>query len=152
MKLNIRLRLGSAVFAGAVLSASFTGAQQTRQSVAQRSEFYSTSRETVLQGTVMSYTAASTVPPLGAHAMIQTASGPVDVHLGSAKLLESSHFTVTTGDTLRIIGENLSYGDGTHFVARVIQKGNLSLAVRSERGFLLQPVGGKAPVAKGGAF
>ena len=97
-------------------------------------------------------TAASTVPPLGAHAMIQTASGPVDVHLGSAKLLESGHFTVTPGDTLRIIGEKVSYGDGIHFVARVIQKGNLSLAVRSERGFLLQPVGVKTPGARGGAF
>lgn len=152
MKLNIRLRLGSAVFAGVVLFVPFTGAQQSRQSVPQRSEFYSMSRETVLEGTVMSFTAASTVPPLGAHAMIQTASGPLDVHLGSAKLLESSHFAVNPGDTLRIIGENLSYGDGTHFVARVIQKGNLSLAVRSRRGFLLQPVGAKTPEPRGGVL
>jgi hypothetical protein len=140
MKPNIRLWLGSAVFAGAILSLSIASAQQTQQKVQSGTtdmRAYDRARETVLEGTVTQYIASSTVPPLGARVILQTSSGSVSVHVGSDKFLEINKLTLSSGDAIRIVGEQLASGDGNIFVARIIQKGGQSLAIRSVRGFPL---------------
>ncbi len=145
MKPFIRFVLPCALLIG--LCAVFShaaGAQQNAQPVSPPSRGYDIVRETLLEGTVLKYTAASTVPPFGAHVLLQTASGPVDVHLASARFLQVNHFSLNAGDTIRVIGESLSYGDGTSFVARVIQKGQQTLAIRSIRGFPLSLGGARA--------
>ena len=138
MKLNIRLCLGCIAVAGAVSAGSFLGAQQQSSAVPQSNAFYDSSRETVLQGKVISYTAESTVPPIGAHVSIQTVYGPVDVHVGSAKLLEQKGFTVATGDSLRITGEVISFGQSSTFAARIIENGTQSVTVRNTKGQVLE--------------
>ena len=140
MKPNIRLWLGSAVFAGAILSLSIASAQQTQQKVQSGTtdmHAYEMARERVLEGTVTQYIASSTVPPLGARVILQTSSGSVSVHVGSDKFLEINKLTLSSGDAIRIVGEQLASGDGNMFVARIIQKGGQSLAIRSVRGFPL---------------
>jgi len=72
--------------------------------------------------------------------VIQTASGQVDVHLGDGRLLQANHLTLAAGDSIRVIGENVPYGEGTQFFARMIQKGSQTLTLRSTRGFPLRPV------------
>jgi hypothetical protein len=145
MKLKIRVSLGSAVLAGALLSVSFAGAQQQQTAVAQANTTYDASRETTLVGKVLSYTAESNVPPIGAHVSIQTAYGPVDVHIGSAKLLEQNHFTLAAGDSVRITGEVISFGQSNTFAARIIENGTQSVTVRNSKGQLLQMPGVHAP-------
>jgi len=113
---------------------------------------YDLTREVNLSGTVISYTEASSTPPLGAHVTIQTSSGALDVHLGNARLLTASHFSLASGDSVRIVGENVAYGNGTQFLARVIQKGNQVLNLRSLRGFPLVPGGKLGPRTQGGAL
>jgi ABC-type uncharacterized transport system YnjBCD ATPase subunit len=79
----------------------------------------------------------------------------VDVHLGDARLLAANHFTIQNGDSLRIIGENVAYGKGTIFVARIVQKGAQALAVRSVRGIPLSymaPRNGAAQKPQGGVL
>jgi len=98
---------------------------------------YSVSRETTLTGTVASFTPVAQTIPLGPHLTLQTSNGVIDVHLGDARLLIANHFSIHVGDSLRIIGEPLSYGEGTQFVARILQKGAQVLAVRSPRGIPL---------------
>ena len=149
MKPFIRVALSCAVLIGlcAVFSRA-AGAQQNAQPVSPSNRAYDIARETVLEGTVLKYTAASTVPPFGAHVLLQTASGPVDVHLASARFLQVNHFSLSAGDSIRVIGENLSYGDGTSFVARIIQKGQQALAIRSIRGFPLSLGGARAGSTK----
>ena len=145
MKFFFRFVLSCALLIG--LCAIFSraaGAQQNAQPVSPSNRAYDIARETLLEGTVLKYTAASTVPPLGAHVLLQTTSGPVDVHLASARFLQVNHFSLNTGDSIRVLGESLSYGDGTFFVARVIQKGQQTLAIRSIRGFPLSPGGARA--------
>jgi hypothetical protein len=107
---------------------------------ARQNQAYDVSRESVLQGSVVQFTAQSSVAPLGAHVSVQTASGPVDVHIGSAKILENNHFTLAVGDNIKVVGENLPYGNGTQFFARLIEKRGQSMAVRGTRGFPLRPV------------
>jgi hypothetical protein len=114
-------------------------AQQSTQSALRLPATYDVSREGSLVGTVVKFEAASAAPPIGAHLLLQTASGQVDVHLGSAKLLQASHLDLNAGDTVRIVGENLSLGDTTFFAARIVQKGTQAVAVRNSKGLALAP-------------
>jgi len=145
MKLKIRLFLGSAVLASALLSVSFAGAQQQQAAVPQANATYDASRETTLVGKVLSYTTESSVPPIGAHVTIQTAYGPVDVHIGSAKLLEQNHFTLAAGDSVRLTGEVISIGQSNTFAARIIENGTQSVTVRNSKGQILQMPAVHAP-------
>ena len=88
---------------------------------------------------------------MGAHVVIQTASGQIDVHLGDGGLLKADRFTLATGDSIRVIGENVPYGAGSQFFARILQKGNQTVALRSMRGFPLRSVP-KAGKAEAGAL
>jgi hypothetical protein len=99
---------------------------------------YEVQREVALIGTVQTYIPLAQTPPLGAHLILQTTNGAIDVHLGDSRLLTASQFTISPGDKLRIIGETIScYGQRTQFVARLLQKGTQLLAVRSVRGLPL---------------
>ena len=55
-------------------------------SATSRPTAYDASRETTLQGTVVSYTEESSRAPIGARATIQTAKGTVDMHARSRQL------------------------------------------------------------------
>jgi hypothetical protein len=145
-------RVGIVWLAGVLLLSTIASAQQKTQTVGQGNQTYDIGRETVVQGKVLQYTPASSVAPLGPHVTVQTSSGVVDVHLGSARLLEANNFSLASGDSVRIVGENVAYGTGSQFLARVIQKGNQVLAVRSARGLPLAPSGKFGPQTGGGAL
>lgn len=125
------------LFAGSLALCLSATAQQAMPSDAQLLRTYNVSREISLVGTIVKYETSSVVPPMGAHATIQTASGQVDVHLGNAKVLEANHLTLNSGDNVRIIGEPMALGEGTYFAARIVQKGTQAIAVRNPKGFLL---------------
>lgn len=143
MTLKIRLFLGTALFAGAFFCASFSGAQQQATPATQSNVIYDVSRETVLSGKVLTYTADSTVAPIGPHAMIQTSSGVVDVHLGNAQRLKAKGFTLASGDSVSIVGENVSFGDGpATFFARILRKGSQTVTLRNLKGIPLVAMAG----------
>jgi ATPase subunit of ABC transporter with duplicated ATPase domains len=139
MNRPIRLQSFAACLAAVLMFSVSAAAQQKTQSAPQQRRSYEVSSEVSLQGTVVSFAENSSAPPLGPHVVVQTASGQVDVHLGDARLLQANHFTLAAGDSVRVIGENVPYGTGTQFFARIIQKGNQTLALRSTRGFPLRP-------------
>jgi hypothetical protein len=138
MKPNIRLCLSSAAIAGVLFFTPFSGAQQLNWTLPQKNSTYDLTRETVLRGKVISYTAESNVPPIGAHVSVQTVYGLVDVHIGSAKLLEQNRFTLAPGDSIQLTGVMVSYGQGSIFAARIIENGTRSVTVRNTKGQLLQ--------------
>ncbi len=134
---------------GVVLSfGSLAHAQQTNQADVQQLRSYSMSREVFLVGTVVKFDSASSTPPMGAHVILQTASGQVDVHLGNTKVLQAAHLTLNPGDSVRIAGEPLALGDSTYFAARIVQKGMQAVAVRNTRGFLTTPASVMTPAQK----
>ena len=110
-------------------------AQQPAAVPAARAGEYDVKRESDIVVTVVAYAANSKTAPFGARATVQTASGVLEVHLGDARLLAANHFSIATGDTLRIVGETLATGNSNLFVARIVQKGTQALAVRTARGF-----------------
>ncbi len=139
MKATIRSKAG-ALALGIVLVSSFSArAQQTSQPEVQQLRSYNLGREVFLLGTVVKFEFASSTPPVGAHLILQTSSGQVDVHLGNGRVLKASHFELNPGDSVRIVGEPLTLGDSTYFAARIVQKGAQAVAVRNSRGFPLTP-------------
>jgi hypothetical protein len=123
-------------------------AQETKQPDAQQLHSYSVSRERFLLGTVVKFESASNTLPMGAHLLLQTSSGPIDVHLGDAKVLRAAHLELNPGDSVRIVGEPLALGDSTYFAARIVQKGAQAVAVRNTKGFLTTPASVMSPADK----
>jgi ABC-type phosphate/phosphonate transport system substrate-binding protein len=141
MKLKTRNLAVPFMLSSALAFCFSVAAQQTASSSAQQLQSYDLRREVSLVGKVVQYNTASSVAPMGAHVLLQTASGQVDVHIGNAKVLQSSHFELNAGDSVRIVGENLAYNGGTIFAARVVQKGTQAVVVRTDKG-ALKSVGG----------
>lgn len=139
MKPIVRLRMSSVFLGGTLLLCSIAGAQQKASSSTSQARAYDLHREVSLTGTVLEYKATAVAPPLGAHITLQTSSGIIDVHLGNPRLLAANHFSLATGDSLRIYGENLNGAQGAQFVARVVQKGTQSITLRSLQGIPLRP-------------
>ena len=123
-------------------------AQETKSPDPQQLHSYSVSRERFLLGTVVKFESASNTLPMGAHLLLQTSSGPIDVHLGDAKVLRAAHLELNPGDSVRIVGEPLALGDGTYFAARIVQKGAQAVAVRNTKGFLTTPASVMSPADK----
>jgi len=123
-------------------------AQQAMPSDTRLLQSYDVNREISLIGTVVKYETASTIPPMGAHVIIQTGSGQVDVHLGNARVLQANHLELNAGDNVRIVGEPMAIGEGTYFAARIVQKGTQAIAVRNTKGFPLTPASTLTAVQK----
>jgi hypothetical protein len=127
-------KLWMMTLAAAAMCAGARGQQPAVVSGARAGE-YDVKRESDVVGTVVAYTASAKTAPFGARAMVQTDSGVVEVHLGDGRLLAANHFSIETGDTLRLVGEPIITGNTSLFVARIVQKGTQALAVRTARGF-----------------
>jgi hypothetical protein len=108
--------------------------QQPAAAPAPRAGEYDVMREREVVGTVVAYAANSKTAPFGARATVQTSSATIEVHLGDPRLLAANHFSIETGDTLRVVGETLTTSNTSLFVARIVQKGTQALAVRTVRG------------------
>jgi len=121
------------------LASSLASAQQKTPSTL-RQPSPAAANDTVLVGTVVSFTADSTAPPIGAHVVVQTSTGTVDVHLGKAAFLKQSNIALEPGDAVRIAGSSIAFGNGTIFAARVLQKGAQSVTLRSRHGIPLGSV------------
>ena len=134
MKRVIRLSWMATTLAAALAAASGAGAQTAPQAM---SSVYQVGREVSVVGTVSSVVENSKTGPLGTHVMVQSASGLVDVHVGSAKYLEMNKLNLKSGDSVRILGENFMVGTDTVFYARIVQDGTAAVAVRSPKGMPL---------------
>jgi hypothetical protein len=143
----MQIRFRAFTLAGALLVSAAAGAQQI-QTASQRGE-YDPSRETTLLGTVVSSTVQSTTASIGAHVIVQTASGTIDVNLGNAGLLNAAGLQLKTGDSIRIVGETISFMGAEFFAARLVQKGTQAVALRSSHGIPLSAPRQSSPSASG---
>ena len=143
-----RLKSGILALGMALSIGSLAHAQQLRKSDLQELRSYSVAREVFLVGTVVRLDSVSASLPGGAHLTLQTASGQLDVHLGSGKVLKAAHLGLNPGDNVRIVGEPLALGDSTYFAARIVQKGMQAVAVRNTKGFPTTPASVMTPQQK----
>ena len=143
------------VLAGLILSLAATASVvRAQQNAPSSATVYDSAREVTLVGTVVSYQASVDKPPLGAHVILSTSAGNLDVHLGDPRFLAANKFQIQSGDSVRIIGENVTNAGATQFLARMIQKGTQALMLRTARGIPLSyaaPHKNAAAVPQGGA-
>ena len=131
------LTRATTLFAGVALCCSAAALAQEQAKTPVHVNDYSVARESALQGKVVEYSPNSTTAPMGAHVKVQTFSGVIDVHLGNAHLLAQNKLSLEPGDAITITGENIPFGGGTIFAARVITKGATSVTLRSKNGMPL---------------
>jgi hypothetical protein len=105
---------------------------------------YDPSKDVSLQGTVVSYTENSQMPPIGAHVLLQTTTGNVDVHLGDARLLRAAKMNLAPGTSARFVGQTRTVGQNSVFLARLVQLGTQLIAVRSDHGLPLSRTAARA--------
>ncbi len=134
MKRVIRWSWMATALAAALAAAGAVGAQTAPQAMSSQ---YQVGREVSLVGTISSVVENSKTGPLGTHVMVQSPSGLVDVHVGSARYLEMNKLNLKSGDSVRIVGENFTVGADTVFFARIVQDGTAAVAVRSPKGMPL---------------
>ncbi len=144
MKIKVPVVIVCLVLLASVTALGDTRTRQKSASAAPRAMAYDATRETILQGTVLSYTERSPLPPIGAHVLLQTASGTVDVHLGPASYLRANHLAFAPGEAVGFVGTLSRANKNAVFLARIAQKGSQSLTIRSPRGFLLATSAGRA--------
>jgi hypothetical protein len=147
MQKAIRVRIAGFLSALLLLLGNVVWAQQLAdrpRQAAMRALAYDATHETVVEGTVLSYTEDSATPPIGAHIVLQTAAGAIDVHLGAAPFLQANHFSVAKGDSVRIVGVSSATRQATVFLVRLIQKAGLSLVLRTANGAPLSLAGARA--------
>ena len=119
MQKAIRVRIAGFISALLLLLGNSVWAQQLAdrpRQAAMRTLAYDATRETVVEGTVLSYTAESLTPPIGGHLVLQTAAGAIEVHLGAASFLQANHFFVAKGDSVRVVGVSSATRQGTVFL------------------------------------
>jgi hypothetical protein len=159
MQKAIRIRIASFCSVLLVLLANAAWAQRPAnrpRQAAVRTFAYDTAQETVVEGIALGYTAESATPPIGAHLVLQTATGAIDVHLGVASFLQANHFSLAKGDLVKVVGVNSGTRQGGVFLVRVIQKGGQSVVLRTAKGGPLslargRPMGAQKPQQLDGA-
>jgi len=119
-------------------------AQQTAAAPAADMSHYDFRRETNIVGRVVAFTPNSQSAPFGARVTLQTRSGTLEIHLGDPRFLSANHFSLQTGDTLRILGEPVLFHGAQQFVARIIQKGPQALEIRNSHGMPIPYVAPRA--------
>jgi hypothetical protein len=129
------------LFCSSVSAQEKVSSAQSAQAIVQKAgpSAYTVARESVITGKVLSYSPSSKSAPQGAYISLQTSSGALYVHAGNPRLLAASQLNIQAGDAVGITGENMPFGNQSVFVARLIQKGNQSVAVRSRSGMPLLP-------------
>jgi len=105
---------------------------------------YDITKDVSLQGTVLTFTENSQTPPIGAHVLLQTSAGNVDVHLGDARFLHLSKLNILQGASVRFVGQMTTVGKNQIFLARLVQVGAQVVAIRSDHGLPLARAGARA--------
>jgi hypothetical protein len=146
MKLFPKFHLIVALVCAAVCASSVYAQRSTANAVSGKTApgTYDVAKDVSLQGTVLSFTENSQIPPIGAHVMLQTTAGNVDVHLGDARLLHLTKLNITQGASVRFVGQMSTAGKNQVFLARLVQVGAQVVAVRSVHGLPLGSAGLRA--------
>lgn len=146
MKLFLKSSLVVAVVCSAACATTTFAQRPGAKAVATKSVAgsYDLSKDVSLQGTVLTFTENSQTPPIGAHVLLQTAAGNIDVHLGDARFLKLAKLNITQGQNIRFVGQMSTAGKNPVFLARLVQIGTQVVAVRSDHGLPLGSAGLRA--------
>jgi hypothetical protein len=101
---------------------------------------YDIADEVTLDGTastILAIPSPGMIP--GAHLLITTSSGPLDVSLGIFALRGKGALSVSVGQQVAVTGVMKTLRDKPVFLARSVKVGNQTNAIRNEHGILVSP-------------
>jgi hypothetical protein len=117
-----------------------SAAQQTGTAATNKSfrRAYEASREITVTGSVRGISVHSKAPS-GAHLLITTSQGLIDMHVGSFALRGSQPLSLRPGEQVSVVGV-MTWIDGSQILlARTVSTRNKTFVIRNERGALLFP-------------
>jgi hypothetical protein len=74
---------------------------------------------------------------MGAHLMLQTASGVIQVHVAPSQLMRSRHLSFAPGEQITVVGSEIRVFDRYDVLAREIRRGNETVVLRDQYGKLV---------------
>lgn len=97
---------------------------------------YDTATESTVTGTIseVKKTSPSGRGMGGRHLMVETPSGPVEVHVGPDWYVSSQSVAFEKGDALSIVGSRVKMAGSEALIAREIRKGDQVLTLRDANG------------------
>ena len=106
---------------------------------------YEAAKEVTIEGTVASVVTNSTPGLLvGAHAMLTTASGTVDTHLGTYAMRGTNPLVLPVGEHVKMVGVMGTAGGRPVLIVRSAQTGRGIFTIRNAHGFPLRPASSSA--------
>jgi hypothetical protein len=127
------------------LAGSSDGQTAERAQAAAAPPIYDAGKEIAIEGTVASVVTEPTPGMLaGAHALLNTASGSVDAHLGNYAMKGTSRLRLYAGEHVRMVGVILTIKDRPVLLVRTAQINGRTYTVRNECGILTRSASARA--------
>lgn len=97
---------------------------------------YNRASEITVQGTVQEVQEfhCPVSGDLGTHLIVQTANGPIQVHVAPGRFLRGNGFSFAKGDQVEVVGSQFNYKGADTLIARKISRGNETFAFRKPSG------------------
>jgi len=98
---------------------------------------YDTTKEIRIAGVVEDFKVGQCPwcgPGPGAHVLVRTRDGPIEVHLAEAKFLRDHGFVFVKGDPVEVLGAKLVYDGGSALLAREVTLATCTIVLRDARG------------------
>lgn len=127
------------------LAGSAGGQTAVRARGAAAAPKYEPAKEVTIDGTVASVVTKSTPGQLvGAHAILTTASGTVDAHLGNYATRGANPLVLAVGEQVKMVGVMVTIGGRPVLLVRTAQTGRGLYTIRNAHGFPLRPASSSA--------
>jgi hypothetical protein len=141
MKPRLAAVCALALMAGVLCAEALCQAQEVSlPSKSVQSLGYDIAQEVTLVGTVLSLVPQATDGTIaGAHLLLTTLSGPVDVSLGRFSLIGKGALSIAEGQQAEITGVTKTFKGKQFFLARSVRVGDRDYAIRNERGIPITP-------------
>jgi len=109
---------------------------------------YEVQSETTLKGIVQNVISTPTAGLLaGVHLMLSTSSGTVDACLGPFAPRGKNPVSVSTGESVQVVGVMMTVRGKQVFITRTVSAGSQTYIIRNQNGFPLLPSNDTAPAS-----
>ena len=101
---------------------------------------YNAATETTVQGKILhidEFACPVAEGEMGEHLVLQTSSGPVQVHLAASRIMRSVNFPFKVGEGIAVVGSRVKFRGHQDVIAREIIAGDEIFRLRDSSGQLL---------------
>ena len=130
-----------------------TGSSQSSSSQARPAGpfTYDAAEEVTLNGTISGVLAKASPGMIpGAHLLLMTVDGAVDISLGTASRQSTGALSLTAGQQIEVVGVMKTIKQRQVFLARTVQAGSHLYVIRNQHGIPVSPIGRERTIQNAG--